>query len=122
VRSYWWVDCMYGDVGTRYFSINSFWGRTMLGALPDTRGHGMQRDSYEVGVTIAAPQKVENSGFVLSNVDGQLVIAFPHWFLATVFGFAAVLSWLPPRFTTRTLLIATTLIGAVLGLTVWAVR
>jgi hypothetical protein len=127
VRSYWWVDNICGDVGARYYLVCSFWGRTELNSLPENRGHGLKRNSYEVGVTIEAPKKFENSGFALSNGHGQLlVIAFPHWFLATVFGCAAVLPWLPwgwsNRFSLRTLLIATTLVAVMLGAIVWLGR
>ncbi len=45
----------------------------------------------------------------------------PHWFLVSMTLFAAVVPWLPwsRRFSLRTLLIATTLVAAVLGLVVW---
>jgi hypothetical protein len=49
-------------------------------------------------------------------------VCVPHCFLMVLFGAAAVAPWLRPRFSLRTLLIATTLIAVVLGLVVWAVR
>src|SRR3954454_23262722 len=48
----------------------------------------------------------------------QRFIMIPHWFAAIVFGVAGGLPWLPYRFSLRTLLIATTLVAAVLGLIV----
>jgi hypothetical protein len=49
-------------------------------------------------------------------------IAAPHWGLAALLATLAALPWirLSNRFTTRTLLLATTLVAAVLGLIVWA--
>jgi hypothetical protein len=46
----------------------------------------------------------------------------PHWFLIMIFCGLATMPWLRFRFTLRTLLIATTLIAAVLGLIVWTAR
>jgi hypothetical protein len=49
-------------------------------------------------------------------------IILPHWFVGLITCVLAGLSWLPGRFSLRTLLIATTLVAAVLGLIVWLVR
>jgi hypothetical protein len=49
-------------------------------------------------------------------------IAIPYWSLALVTGCSAALPWFTYRFSLRTLLIATTLVGVVLGLAVWALR
>jgi hypothetical protein len=58
--------------------------------------------------------------FAWKHVDGDLWIHFPTW-VPGLFFFAA--TWIPlPRFSLRTLLIATTLIALLLGLSVWLVR
>ena len=43
----------------------------------------------------------------------------PLWFLVTMSGVISTLSWLPWRFSLRTLLTAATLVAVVLGLIVW---
>jgi hypothetical protein len=48
--------------------------------------------------------------------------AIPLWSMTTASALLAFAPWLPKRFTLRTLLIATTLIGVVLGLIVWLSR
>ena len=68
----------------------------------------------------------ENLTGFLWLVDGvRFKLAIPDWFLAAVCGiFAAIPALFPSRwrFTTRTLLIATTLVAVVLGAIVYAVR
>ena len=50
-------------------------------------------------------------------------VCVPHWFVSAVAASLAALPWIPFRhFSLRTLLIATTLVAAVLGLIVWASR
>ena len=49
-------------------------------------------------------------------------VRFPHWLPVFVTATIAALSWLPWRFSLRTLLIVTTLVAVVLGLIVYAVR
>ena len=54
---------------------------------------------------------------------GQLIAPSP-WFMPILIGFPvlAVASWLPLRFSLRTLLIATTLVAALLGLILYTAR
>jgi hypothetical protein len=46
------------------------------------------------------------------------------WFMPILVGFLllAVGPWIPPRFSLRTLLIATTLVAVALGVIVWSLR
>jgi hypothetical protein len=73
-------------------------------------------DDYPPGI-------VSRLGFHRKFLDGgwRIVIAAPHWSLALLTGTLASLSWLPfrKRFTLRTLLVATTLVGIALGLIVY---
>jgi hypothetical protein len=57
-------------------------------------------------------------GFGALKRPAFTVLVIPHWFLVLLFAFIAVLPWLPSRFTTRTILIATTVIALLLGLIV----
>ncbi len=52
----------------------------------------------------------------------QIYFAAPYWLLSSFAGGLAAASWLPWRFSLRTLLIATTLVAVVLALLVWAAR
>lgn len=64
-------------------------------------------------------------GFGLSHSLDFQFISFPNWFLAALsasFAIAPGKIWLLRRFSLRTLLIATTLIAAGLGVVVWAIR
>lgn len=46
----------------------------------------------------------------------------PHWFLSVLCGTVAAIFLFVPRFSLRTLLVATTLVAVVLGLVVWMVK
>ena len=50
------------------------------------------------------------------------IVSFPHWLIVLVFAVTAAVLWLPYRFSLRTLLIGMTLVAALLGTVVWAVR
>ena len=62
--------------------------------------------------------------FMWLNAGPYRELTSPHWFSVAVFGILGTLPWLPwsPRFTLRTLLIATTLVAVVLGAIVYATR
>lgn len=58
-------------------------------------------------------------GFAAAR-DGDLsLVNVPYWFLAAAF---AAVPWIPWRFSLLALMIATTLVAAMLGLVVWMVR
>jgi hypothetical protein len=60
-------------------------------------------------------------GFAFQHNDTATSIQLPYWFVVLTFGSIAVVPWILWRFSLRTLLIATTLIAAVLGLIiVWS--
>ena len=60
-------------------------------------------------------------GFAISRSWARGLL-LPYWFLILFVASIGWLSWFRWRFTTRTLLIATTLVAVVLGLVVWARR
>lgn len=62
------------------------------------------------------------TGFHLERDDQRTIVQLPYWFLTPLFVMIASTPWLNWRFSLRTLLVATTLVAAVLGLIVWAVR
>ena len=60
--------------------------------------------------------------FVRDSTSLAFSIVVPFWFPILMSAVIGGLSWLPFRFTLRTLLIATTLVAVGLGLIVWAAR
>ena len=81
---------------------------------------------YWTGANVEAAEKNQYKGiggFALYRSDSpSLTLRVPHWFLVLAAIGMGALSWLRPRFSLRTLLIATTLVAVVLGLIVYAVR
>jgi hypothetical protein len=61
---------------------------------------------------------------VYKNDSSKYVFAMRHWTAVVLVGASAALPWLPwkGRFSLRTLLIGMTVLAAVLGLVVWAMR
>jgi hypothetical protein len=66
-------------------------------------------------------------GFEFSLEDGSgrsglsgIKIMLPHWSMLFVFGIVGAATWLPWRYSLRTLLIATTLVAVVLGVVIVA--
>jgi hypothetical protein len=57
-----------------------------------------------------------------SRESERTTIITPDWFLVLISAVVAIPPWLRLRFSLRTLLIATALVAAVLGSTVWALR
>jgi hypothetical protein len=110
VRSYWRVDAAY--VAHSHSAV------AMLGTLYIDAG-------------ISSPKAVPRHDYgpptlrwTVWEYDPKIAVqeqraAFPIWGLVLVLAACAPLSWLPSRFSLRTLLIATTLIAVGLGLSVW---
>jgi hypothetical protein len=61
-------------------------------------------------------------GFGAGSNDSSSSIVIPHWFAVSAAGIFAAAPWLPLRFSLRTLLIATTLVAAILGAIVYAAK
>jgi hypothetical protein len=61
-------------------------------------------------------------GFRWESSSETFNLIVPYWFPVFALVALAAMSWLPGRFSLRTLLIATTLVAAVLGLVVYAAR
>ena len=109
--------CFPGSIWTDTISVGVIYG-----------WHAQNGAQWEIGrIALIMGEKPE--GFYLSfdpNSSG-LVALIPHWFLALAFVASALLPWTPTisrlrRFSLRTLLIATTLVAAGLGLIVCVKR
>jgi hypothetical protein len=62
------------------------------------------------------------SGFTISEEPPAAHLQLRFWIVIPIVAVVGILPWLPWRFTTRTLLIATTLVAVVLGLIVYFAR
>jgi hypothetical protein len=130
VRSYWYVDFWERDTPTEWqitsasglFQIQSR-NRPLPGAIVLPWHH----ESYPVDVSATGktrPWTPRLPKFTRSFL--RTVATVPYWTAATIFAalaIAPILSLITRpkfRFTTRTLLIATTLVAIVLGAGVWA--
>jgi hypothetical protein len=69
--------------------------------------------------TADVPQTTFEMAFNKYNLNGEILVRFPHWFAAIVFAALAATPWLRWRFSLRTLLIAMTLVAVALGLVVF---
>jgi hypothetical protein len=124
VRSYWWVDSLNLGLSGAAIGFQSNNGELCLslhsdpGYLPETGLNSVSAEDFVRGPAVTF------FGFGVANWDklGKDFL-FPHWFLILTLASLGILPWLPlKRFSLRTLLIATTLIAALLGLAVWSLR
>ena len=121
VRSYWWTDAIYCPVLlTQIRIVASHDGNICSFAIP----------------TATIPSKLSSRGAItrsrftsyMSPIEKLILytgyrkrtrIDVSHWLLCVLSVTLAAVPWIRWRFTTRTLLIATTLVAGVLGLIVW---
>ena len=123
-----------------YMLFRSVFGQLAVGYLGENE---KARPTFEWAM-YNNPQ-VDKQGWVIANLPGStwlvsrelvrgrlgfnifanafdLEITMPHWFLVMLTALVAGVSWLPWRFSLRTLLIATTLVAVGLGLAIYANR
>jgi hypothetical protein len=123
VRSYWRCDSLtrigsnriytqlFSDCGTLCLSRDDkeFWRDLYVQRV-------LEKDRWLYGVR-AASNHLPMFGWRL--LPGEIFVRLPYWLVLLGCTFIAPVPWLRPRFTLRTLLIATTLVAVVLGLIVW---
>jgi len=132
VRSYWWCDIVYYRKASRaLFLVRSDQGAVSygnwsvrLGTMQDLPAVGWTRRQWphREGTKVASyPLFNRVFRWFDRTVFGHEI---PNWFLLLLVGAAVGVPWIPwsPHFSLRTLLIATTLIAAVLGFAVYAMR
>ena len=125
VRSYWRIDSGYMDRGHSRLTGTSVSGELMLhdewlelSGLPTTINlEAFGRDDVFVDI----PQTWLGFGCAWWASDSWTVVV-PHCFAIAGALTLAVLPWFRWRFTLRTLLIAITTAGMVLGATLWLIR
>ena len=122
VRSYWRRDRLAGQfTSARAFHVDSFVGRLAMSWRVRPQGVAPVRTEFS---TYNDPEGFWNRnenilGFHIEGDPGITFVSMPFWFLVVLTSSLCYLSWLPWRFSLRTLLIATTLVALLLGLTVY---
>jgi hypothetical protein len=125
VRSYSRVDILYGALpGVFGFEIASHGGRLVLKSGPEDRAFGVSSQS-----SIAWRNRVNvlghfNTRYGGTNPTARNILSAPHVLGVALAGFTFLFLQIRkcPRFSLRTLLIATTLVAVVLGLGFWSAR
>ena len=105
VRSYWWLDFLYYQYSATHCLRVILHGGNVLLLTEASQGQALTYGS------------VRQSGF-----DSTVWYVVPIWFFSVLVSLAAIAPWLPWRFSLRTLLIAMTLAGLLLGAIVMAVK
>jgi hypothetical protein len=119
VRSYWRHDDISYDSTWKAVVVESEAGRidfTYLAFVEPSHGYpGWGFESWA-----APPIDTDNPTprFQIDWEDKHLI--FPHWLSVVSFATLTILPWFSWHFRLRTLLIAITLVAAMLGLAVWA--
>jgi hypothetical protein len=118
-RSYYWWDMLSGSLSpSRHFTISSYFGRLRFSTHYDNDWRSRSRIASRSLVEVPGPGP-ERWWFSVEKIRRavSVFVMVPTWFPASIFAVIAVmpcLSW-SYRFSLRALLIATTLIAAILG-------
>ena len=119
VRSYWWWDNFSGGF------VQSVRGTTFFYLPPNTTKATWDQTPMNNAATMLW-EKILGPGpsarFGVMRGSGIRVVLLPHWFDILFVASIAAAPWLRWRFSLRTLLIATTLVAAVLGLIAWMAK
>ena len=119
VRSYWWSDGV-----KAFYTPQRMWQLKSFGAgLHLYIGHYSGRESGFRVISVRATPIVSSPPFDWAPLP-ELRLSIPHWCVLIALGAVSTFPWFgwSKRFSLRTLLVATTLVAAVLGLVVYAVR
>ena len=125
MRSYWWMDriegmTLQGAKVTQIFKCSSLRGQITVVAVPTLRS------IWSANLWRQRPfpaERCEGEPYgVLGFYSDEIHRSVPHWFPFTVVAILSVAPWIRWRFSLRTLLIATTLVGVILGFVVWLSR
>jgi hypothetical protein len=126
VRSYWVLDDIVRTTPTVQQTVCSNKGVLHLVASDPSGGYSLQPKPGTVTWNRYSRQPSDlRSGFYWTWSPKLKAIQSPYWFVILITAAAAAVPWLPwwsNRFSLRTLLIATTLVAIVLGLTIYAIR
>ena len=115
VRSYWWGDSVSGFLfrGAPSFALMTYHGEFHLTVFQDSRPSAWKVASLDL---VKYPIELPQFGFSFEKQPNLLLLSVPVWFSVLISEFIVAASWLPWRFSLRTLLFLMTLIGVGLGL------
>jgi hypothetical protein len=136
VRSYWWGDVVYVRPAPTpdFVGLYSIRGQVTLDALYGPGRHPNASIAWYWGRTWRRQQDYQHAtvreplnsvlGFSSYSDNEYQTLSVPHWSLLLLFASLVATPWIhwSYRFSLRTLLIATTIVAALLGAVVWAVR
>jgi hypothetical protein len=115
VRSYWVTDAAWGDLTSKYaVACGSSYGH-VIGVLADQSVGPWKVNSVQL-------DKRPTSAKEAFGGSGVVEFDLPHFVVALVCGAIGAVPWMPWRFSLRTLLITTTVVAALLGAVVWALK
>ena len=119
VRSYWFTNAVYVPLNkNKLFVTVAHKGYVLVSKRPD--GHDQRYGLYSWSPAVNDPVRENLPNFIFHpSLAGAQVLKLPFWFLAAMSSSIAAIPWLRWRFSLRTLLIATTLVALLLGLSVW---
>jgi hypothetical protein len=123
VRSYWWLDGGFVKLTpSEYIQFNAGDGRMCVWF--EHKPLNKWFDCWSRANTKPTRPDAENRipWFNLAFWPTFARLYTAHWLLAVLAGSFALVPWCPKRFSLRTLLVATTVIGAMAGLIVWVDR
>jgi hypothetical protein len=120
VRSFWHIDIIEIRKPFPAVALGSGLETTLVRIYRQPMRSGWSFHSYSTRNQPKNEDAILGFSYVLSDYD--LSITMPHWFVASFIAIVAVLVWFSWRFSLRALLIATTLLAMLLGLTVFATR
>jgi hypothetical protein len=127
VRSYWYLESVLSDYG----NVSTVRGTVIVNFFDFVYAWKLEKNDW--AVIREAPWRWSHDApmqrwppiRISHPVYGVRRVELEYWFLSPLFALLGIAVWqsrLRFRFTLRTLLIATTLIAAVLGIMVWANR
>jgi hypothetical protein len=124
VRSYWYADDIARFQGGQMYLVESAWGSLRpVYSSPEAPLNQWHYSSERLG---AGGGSYAHSvfGWDAKDFPGYFMAYVPHWLLASLLAIAAATPWIhwSRRFSLRTVLIATTVTAAILGLLSWFVR
>jgi hypothetical protein len=126
-RSYWWLDTLQfrAGGGPTTCGIQCYVGRVTVLSFKDQASPSFHLKSDlivgQVARDVSSITAWERFG-LLQRQPGASGVVLPFSALVLTAAVVAAASWLPDRFTLRTLLIVTTLVAVMLGLVAWAGR
>jgi hypothetical protein len=120
LRSYQWTDHVLGDFGSQYTEFITQQGQL---SIDNPRALGaVFRFKWEYERLDAGDYGGHNPSWLPHHYLSPEILTIPLWMTVAIPYGLALLSWVPRRFSLRTLLIATTLVAVLLGAVIWAVR